>query len=113
MSFINSLFVRRFCREVGTDLLGNRYFEGKSADFAGNKKRYVIYKGECEPSRVPPIWHAWLHYLSNELPSDIVNFAWQSAHLPNQTGTAAAYSPDKNGNKRARVSADYDKWQPK
>jgi len=39
--------------KVGEDPLGNRYFEGKG-------RRWVMYAGANDVSRVPPEWYAWL-----------------------------------------------------
>ena len=44
-------------RKVGEDGFGNRYFETKDG-----KRRWVIYAGTVEASRVPPEWHGWLHH---------------------------------------------------
>ena len=57
-------------RQVGTDQFGNRYYEHKSKRVANGKlKRWILYKGLTEASKVPPKWHAWLHYNLEELPS--------------------------------------------
>src|SRR5262249_31746080 len=42
---------------VGKDAFGNRYYENR-----GGKRRWVLYKGTVEASRVPPDWHGWLHH---------------------------------------------------
>jgi NADH:ubiquinone oxidoreductase subunit len=112
VSFINSLYVKLFSRKVGQDQFGNSYYLGKDKDYLGNNKRYVLYKGRDEASKVPPLWHAWLHYLSDELPPEDkdTNFSWQKAHLPNLTGTKYAYDPAKAENKLIEV---YKRWDPK
>ena len=43
-------------RPVGKDALGNRYFASKRGD-----RRWVIYNGPNDASRIPPEWHSWLH----------------------------------------------------
>ena len=55
--------------EVGRDQFGNRYYRAKGgghvhADSLRKERRWVIYHGEVEASRVPPDWHAWLHHTS-------------------------------------------------
>lgn len=62
---------------VGTDQFGNRYYREKSArqlrrggGFDSRERRWVIYKGEAEASKVPPEWHAWLHHTIDEVPAD-------------------------------------------
>ena len=83
-------------RQVGTDQFGNRYYEHKSKRLANGKlKRWILYKGLTEASKVPPKWHAWLHYNLEELPNDmnIMEYEWQKPHLPNLTGTKYSYRP--------------------
>ena len=41
--------------KVGSDALGNAYFEGKKGG-----RRWVMYSGSNDVSRVPPEWYAWL-----------------------------------------------------
>ena len=57
-------------RLQGQDVYGNKYYEARSEKTAsGHKKRWVIYNGEVEPSKVPPQWHGWLHYSTDQLPA--------------------------------------------
>ena len=40
---------------------------------------------------------------------------WQKEHLPNQTGTKAAYRPQGSvlaGGRRAKATGDYEPWTP-
>ena len=60
---------------VGTDQYGNRYYrlKGDKPSRRGGgrfsrERRWVIYNGEPEASKVPPEWHAWLHHTVNEVP---------------------------------------------
>ncbi len=62
---------------VGSDPFGNRYYRDKSRKVLtrgggrfSREKRWVIYKGAAEASKVPPQWHAWLHHTVDELPKD-------------------------------------------
>lgn len=112
MSKINILFIKICATKIGFDKFGNEYYESKSRMSCGNKKRYVIYNGEAEPSKVPPMWHAWLRNLSDQIP-EITNFPWQQEHKPNMTGTKFAYKPIPTGDTRNIVSADYISWHPK
>ena len=57
---------------VGTDEFGNRYYRekpGRQLRPGGGRdsreRRWVLYKGEAEASKVPPEWHAWLHHTVN------------------------------------------------
>ncbi len=102
---------------VGSDAEGNRYFQVKRAPKSGRRKRWVMYKGEAEASRVPPEWHAWLHHTIDHLPTAKPRPVkpWQKPYQPNRTGTTAAYQPpghDYAGGKRDRATGDYVSWRP-
>jgi NADH:ubiquinone oxidoreductase subunit len=104
-------------KSVGEDEFGNRYFEAKSAPAGQKPKRWVMYKGEAEPSKVPPYWHGWLHYTTDNVPTeeDVKRYQWQKQHLPNLTGTEFAYLPSghaKKGGQRTATAADYTPWVP-
>jgi NADH:ubiquinone oxidoreductase subunit len=118
MSFFNKLFIKFFYTKVGVDEFGNDYYTSNKIDNYGKQKRFVIYNGRDEPSKVPPMWHGWLHYMSNDIPDkDDTNLCWQKKHIPNLTGTKWSYSPVDSNNvfadkMRLKVSADYSRWQP-
>ena len=102
---------------VGSDEFENRYYRARKATLHGREKRWVIYKGEADGSRVPPHWHAWLHHLTDEpLTSEAIKTKeWQKPHLANQTGTANAYRPNGHaylGGKRDSAAGDYEPWSP-
>ena len=97
---------------VGEDADGNRFFET-----ADGKRRWVLYNGEAEASRVSPDWHGWLHHTCEKPPTQDPprRKPWQKPHQPNLTGTAAAYRPKGSllGNRhRPQVTGDYDAWTP-
>ena len=46
---------------VGADVFGNRYSREKGVAEGRWRRRWVLYKGRPEASKVPPDWHAWLH----------------------------------------------------
>ena len=109
--------VKRRSRFVGTDDYGNRYFEDRKVSVEGRKRRYVIYKGLAEPSKVPPEWHGWLHYTFAEPPTEapLVRRSWETDHTPNMTGTLFAYRPKgslKEGGERKENVGDYEAWTP-
>ena len=105
-------------REVGRVQFGNRYYVAKSGQAAqGRQKRWVIYKGLPEASKVPAEWHAWLHHSVDDLPDQqtIADHAWQREHVPNLTGTVYAYRPPghvSQGGKREKATGDYQAWTP-
>jgi len=111
------LYSRRNGAKVGQDSLGNVYFESKKADAFGRKRRWVIYNGSNDASRVPPEWHGWLHN-TIELPPDEAlppPRQWEKPPVPNPTGTHAAYRPAgalEAGGHRAAATGDYEAWKP-
>jgi len=99
---------------VGEDTFGNKYFRDRKAKRNQTPKRWVLYNGAPEATKVPAEWHAWLHYTS-DTPLEGTRFAWQKQHQPNLTGTKQAYFPaghDSRGGKRDKATGDYETWQP-
>jgi NADH:ubiquinone oxidoreductase subunit len=110
------LYTKRRGRLVGEDANGNKYFEDKKAKMpAGRLRRWVIYSGLAEASRVPADWHGWLHYINDEPPgTDYKPKAWQKPHAENGTGSADAYRPAGSilaPHRRRVASSDYEPWQ--
>lgn len=102
-------------RFIGRDEYGNRYFESKRARKGERKRRWVIYNGIAEASKVPPTWHGWLHYTLDAPLSEVRPYNWLKSHLPNLTGTTGRYLPAghiSNGGARAKSAADYEPWTP-
>lgn len=105
-------------RQVGTDEFGNKYYESrKGAKLHNRPRRWCLFKGDAEASKVPPEWHAWLHHMTPEPLTDAAAKArpWQKQHQPNLTGTIHAYRPkghDFKGGKRAEATGDYEAWSP-
>ena len=107
--------------KVGTDAQGNVYYRTKPkrslGTSAANERRWVIYNGNNDASRVPPEWHGWLHHQYDELPESHLPppKIWEVEYRPNPTGTAAAYRPQgalERGGQRARAHGDYQAWTP-
>jgi NADH:ubiquinone oxidoreductase subunit len=97
---------------VGEDKFGNRYYQTK-----GSKRRWVIYNGTVEASRVPPDWHGWLHHTFREPPTvqPLVVRSWEKDHLPNMTGTPGAMRPPGSLAEKAErppATGDYQAWKP-
>ena len=104
-------FTWRKGKLVGEDQAGNKFYQTRDG-----KRRWVIFNGEAEASRVSPDWHGWLHHTWDETPSDrpLVRKSWEKPHQENVTGTAAAYAPE--GSLRQAQTAprkDYEAWSPK
>jgi NADH:ubiquinone oxidoreductase subunit len=107
-----SLHVRRNGRKVGTDALGNVYYQAKKGG-----RRFVIYNGPNDASRIPPDWFSWLHHQIDGLPDEALPPAPKFLLEPsgNRTGTPEAYKPAgalERGGQRAAASGDYEAWTP-
>lgn len=103
--------------KVGTDVQGNAYYRAKKKLPDGRERRWVIYNGANDASRVPPEWHGWLHGSFDGLPESNLPPAkiWEAEYTPNMTGGAAAYRPQgalERGGQRARATGDYESWTP-
>ncbi|MFO1154378.1 MAG: NADH:ubiquinone oxidoreductase subunit NDUFA12 [Rhodospirillales bacterium] len=100
---------------VGTDDFGNRYYRNRRQARFGRERRWVVFRGRVEASKVPPEWHAWLHHMVKEPLTEAKARPWQQQHLPNLSGTPHAYRPrghDLRGGKRAPATGDYEPWTP-
>lgn len=111
------LYSSRNGAKVGQDALGNIYYESKKADSTGRKRRWVIYNGSNDASRVAPEWHGWLHGTIDTAPDQALPppRAWQKPAVPNLTGTREAYRPAgalEAGGHRAAATGDYEAWTP-
>tara|TARA_Y100000590_G_scaffold362194_1_gene419229 strand:+ start:1233 stop:1592 length:360 start_codon:yes stop_codon:yes gene_type:complete len=93
-----------FGKLVGKDNFGNKYYESKSG------KRWVIYNGEIEASKIPNEWYSWMHYISNKIEKvhELKKYEWQKEHLPNQTGSENSYHPKNNKN---ALKKKYSSWK--
>lgn len=104
-----------FGERVGSDAFGNRYYRNRRAPRYGRERRWVIYKGRVEATKVPAEWHAWLHHTTDAPLTDVKPRPWQRQHLPNLSGTAFAYRPkghDLSGGQRQAATGDYEPWTP-
>jgi NADH:ubiquinone oxidoreductase subunit len=104
------IFTARKGQKVGEDEQGNIYYQT-----ADTKRRWVIYNGESEASRVSPDWHGWLHFTWDQPPTKapLKHKPWEKAHSENLTGTALAYAPAGSIRSAAPVARqDYEAWQP-
>jgi NADH:ubiquinone oxidoreductase subunit len=107
-----ALYSRRNGGKVGEDALGNVYFQGKK-----DGRRWVIYAGPNDVSRVPPEWYAWLTRQIDDVPDRALPPApkFLKPARPNLTGTPEAYRPSgalERGGHRAAASGDYQPWTP-
>lgn len=104
------LFTWRKGQKVGEDDQGNVYYQTRDG-----KRRWVIFDGYAEASRVSPDWHGWLHHTFDNTPASkpLAHKAWEKPHQPNLTGTVAAYAPAGSIRRAAPADrSDYEAWRP-
>ena len=104
------LFTWRKGVKVGEDDAGNIFYQTRD-----NTRRWVIFNGEAEASRVSPDWHGWLHHTWDEPPNSVpsAHKFWEKPHQPNLTGTIMAYAPAGSLRKTMPQSrSDYEAWVP-
>jgi NADH:ubiquinone oxidoreductase subunit len=119
-TFGTQLWTWRFGELVGEDEQGNRYFrtKGRKIDPSlGFERRWVVYNGYAEATKVPPSWHGWLHHTVDVAPTEETYkpHEWEKPHLPNMTGTPAAYRPPGStlaSGRRPKATGDYQPWTP-
>ena len=89
---------------VGKDSFGNKYYENKKG------KRWVIYNGEIDASKIPVEWYSWIHFTQNKIEKkhDFQKYEWQKPHQHNLTGTNNSYYPYKNKNV---LKKKYKSWK--
>ena len=109
-TFGTQLWTWRKGQKVGEDSQGNVFYTNAAGD-----RRWVIYNGPMEASRIDPDWHGWMHHTWDEAPTDkpLPHKAWEKPHQPNLTGTMDAYAPA--GSLRRADPAprgDYEAWTP-
>lgn len=104
---------------VGSDPYGNRYFEARNNrdSYDGRRRRWVLYAGYADASKVPPEWSGWLRYTFDDVPpaTPAPVKRWQREHRPNMTGTPLAWKPPgaiSRGGERPRATGDYQAWTP-
>ena len=104
------VFTARKGVKVGEDDQGNIYYRSRDA-----KRRWVIFNGDMEASRVPTEWHGWLHHTFDEPPTQapLPRKPWELPHQENLSGTPLAYAPPGSIRRGAPVvRQDYEAWQP-
>lgn len=119
-TFGTQLWTSRFGELVGTDEQGNRYYRtkgGKIDPALHFERRWVVYNGLAEASRIPSGWHGWIHHTTDTPPTaeTYKTREWQKPHQPNLTGTPLAYRPSGStlaSGRRPKATGDYQAWTP-
>src|SRR3569623_2889563 len=64
-TFETQLWTWRFGELVGTDEMGNKYYRNKGGKIdptLGVERRWVVYNGYAEATKISPDWHGWMHH---------------------------------------------------
>ena len=112
-SWGTSLFSRRNGEEAGRDEAGNIYFRHREDP----ARRWVMYAGANDSSRVPPGWNAWLRGTIDGVPDKALppRRPFEQPPAANLTGSDQAWRPAgsiRTGGKRAAATGDYSAWTP-
>ncbi len=99
------LYIIIFGKKIAIDEFGNKYYQLKTSKF-GRPRRFVLYKGKKEASKVSAHWHAWLRNTIDS-PIDTTLYGWQKIHTPNLTGTKNSYSSKGE----TKSYNDYTAWK--
>ncbi len=105
--------VKTFCKLaqfIGKDVFENKYYESSNKFFSkskANSRRWVVYKGYAEGSKVSPNWHAWLHHAVEKKPASPSKKT--TSFVPNLTGTPYK---DKPKFQEKRHKDGYQSWRP-
>ncbi len=104
------LFTWRNGVRVGEDSQGNIFYRTED-----DSKRWVVFNGEAEASRVDADWHGWLHRTWDEPPNErpLPHKSWEKPHQENLTGTPLAYAPPGSIRRdEPEAQRDYEPWVP-
>ena len=100
---------------VGIDPSGNKYFVERplfAKRLKAPERRWVVYQGALEASKVPATWHGWLHGTTNKIPEEEpATHSWEKKHQPNLTGTTYAYQPKTRGSQGTEDLLYYKSWK--
>ena len=117
MSIGTKIYTWMYGKLVGNDEVGNKYYSNSENHNDLSAKRWVMFNGEIEASKIPPHWHAWLHKTIEDPPLNYSHkYFWQKNHEENLTGTAKAYYPEehplsKSNNHKVKKN-EYESWSP-
>ena len=103
-TFLYTLFNGKL---IGKDEFGNKYYENKKG------KRWVIYNGEINASKITSDWFSWIHHITKASPIEkkLTRYQWQKPHSDNKTGTKDSYKPNKI-EKNGKNFKKYETWKP-
>ena len=107
------LWTRLRGEEAGRDRAGNVYYRNKNDP----SRRWVIYAGDNDGSRVPPGWQVWLRGTIDDLPDKALpkRRSFEKPAAANATGGGDAWRPSgslRSLGVRPASTGDYTAWTP-
>lgn len=109
MSLGTYLYTKIFGNLVGTDSLGNAYYESNQKRWFGKKNRWTIYcKKNNSIANIDSSWFQWCHYLSDIPPMKLA----KQYHWMIEGGTTEY---DKINQKYSKIvyNGHYETWNYK
>lgn len=99
------LYTKLFGRYIDADIFGNSYYQTRNSK---KIKRWIIYNGLYDPSKIPAEWHAWLSFNKDSPPKRN-----QKNWIPNTTGTNFAQNQITSIENIPQTALNYyDSWSP-
>jgi NADH:ubiquinone oxidoreductase subunit len=95
---------------VGEDEQGNVFYRNSD-----DTRRWVIYNGDNDATRVGPEWYGWLHHTFKAPPTEepLPHKTWEKPHQVNLTGSTGAFArPGSLRNADTSAATDYEAWSP-
>ena len=119
-TFGTQVWTKLYGEFVGEDEFGNRYYRtkgGKIDPTLGFERRWVIYRGITEASKIPPAWHGWMHHVVDVPPTaEQDQTAPVGEAAPAQShGHARSLSAERfdlGEGRRPKATGDYKAWTP-
>jgi NADH:ubiquinone oxidoreductase subunit len=121
--FINAFFIRFTSQHMGTDSHGNEYYARTEKSFRGGmrQRRFIVYNGFQEASKIDAAWHGWLHHATDLIPGSADDTrslkSWDKPHQENTTGTTDCYLPtghafQQSSAESEKIKKPYEAWKP-
>ena len=100
-TFLKTLF---FGKYVGSDDLGNKYYQSKK------NERWVVYANKIEATKITTDWYLWVHHTIDKIPDlKEKKHSWQKKHFENQTGTSGRFKPVSI--RKNNIKKKYETWK--
>ena len=110
----------RYGERVGEDQFGNVYYrwrDGKIDPALGFNRRWVIFNGVSEGSKVPPGWYGWLHHMTERCPPTRITSRASGKSPTFRTRRERRTPGVRQGSTlaagtRPKATGDYQAWSP-